>query len=44
MIFQVGIENNNEGRSIAWALERPHKCDGNNEQQQYPPNDRDALP
>ena len=23
MIFQVGIENNNEGRSIAWALEHP---------------------
>jgi len=23
MIFQVGIENNNEGRSMAWALEHP---------------------
>ncbi len=23
MIFQVGIENNNEGRTIAWALEHP---------------------
>ncbi len=23
MIFQVGIENNSEGRSIAWALEHP---------------------
>jgi len=23
MIFQVGVENNNEGRSIAWALEHP---------------------
>jgi hypothetical protein len=23
MIFRVGIENNNEGRSIAWALEHP---------------------
>ena len=23
MIFQVGIENNNEGRSIAYALEHP---------------------
>jgi hypothetical protein len=23
MIFQAGIENNNEGRSIAWALEHP---------------------
>jgi hypothetical protein len=23
MIFQVGIDNNNEGRSIAWALEHP---------------------
>ncbi len=23
MLFQVGIENNNEGRSIAWALEHP---------------------
>ena len=23
MIFQTGIENNNEGRSIAWALEHP---------------------
>ncbi len=23
MIFQVGIENGNEGRSIAWALEHP---------------------
>jgi predicted RNase H-like HicB family nuclease len=23
MIFRVGIENNNEGRSIAWALEYP---------------------
>jgi hypothetical protein len=23
MIFQVGIENNNEGRSVAWALEHP---------------------
>ncbi|HVM70945.1 MAG TPA: DinB family protein [Anaerolineales bacterium] len=23
MIFQVGLENNNEGRSIAWALEHP---------------------
>jgi hypothetical protein len=23
MIFQVGIENNNDGRSIAWALEHP---------------------
>jgi len=23
MFFQVGIENNNEGRSIAWALEHP---------------------
>jgi hypothetical protein len=23
MIFQVGIENNNEGRSIAWALDHP---------------------
>ena len=23
MIFQAGIENNNEGRSIAWALEYP---------------------
>jgi len=23
MIFRVGVENNNEGRSIAWALEHP---------------------
>ncbi len=23
MIFRVGIENNNEGRSVAWALEHP---------------------
>jgi hypothetical protein len=23
MIFQAGVENNNEGRSIAWALEHP---------------------
>jgi len=23
MIFQVGVENHNEGRSIAWALEHP---------------------
>jgi DinB superfamily len=23
MIFQVGVENNHEGRSIAWALEHP---------------------
>ena len=23
MIFQVGVESNNEGRSIAWALEHP---------------------
>jgi hypothetical protein len=23
MIFQVGVDNNNEGRSIAWALEHP---------------------
>jgi uncharacterized damage-inducible protein DinB len=23
MIFQVGIENNNEGRTLAWALEHP---------------------
>jgi hypothetical protein len=23
MIFQVGVENNSEGRSIAWALEHP---------------------
>jgi uncharacterized damage-inducible protein DinB len=23
MIFQAGIENNNEGRSVAWALEHP---------------------
>jgi hypothetical protein len=23
MIFQVGVENNNEGRSLAWALEHP---------------------
>jgi hypothetical protein len=23
MFFQVGVENNNEGRSIAWALEHP---------------------
>ncbi len=23
MIFQIGVENNNEGRSLAWALEHP---------------------
>ena len=23
MIFRVGIENNNDGRTIAWALEHP---------------------
>jgi hypothetical protein len=23
MIFQVGVENNNEGRSLSWALEHP---------------------
>src|SRR5688572_11212143 len=23
MIFRIGIENNNDGRSIAWALEHP---------------------
>lgn len=23
MIFRIGIENNNDGRSIAWVLEHP---------------------
>ena len=47
MIFRVGIENNNDGRSIAWALDHPgcfaYGQDGEQAQKNFPQAARESA-